>query len=392
VSVAEGGRSTRKRVFEIVERGQHDLHSQVFDFTIIALVLLNVAASVIGTVPEIHANWASEFMWFDRFCVAVFLAEYATRLWVAPESPLMKGKSPAKARLATAAMPMMVIDALALAPFFIELVVGVDVAAIRVLRILRFYRLARYAPAITTIARVIGNEWRSLVGTGVIFLGLLLLTSVAMYFAEGGVQPDKLGDIPSAMWWAVVTLSTVGYGDVIPLTALGKVIAGFTMALGITFFALPVGIIANGFAEEIKRRDFIVSFAMVARVPLFAKLEVPLIARLVGLLSARKFPSGALIISRGDKADAMYFIARGEVEVEIPGRQIRLGEGDFFGEIGLIHQNARRTANVYAARPTDVLVLSSQDFRRMIHQSPELANAVRETAEQRISQNLEEGK
>jgi voltage-gated potassium channel len=390
VESQQAGTSFRQRVYEIIERGHHDVQSQIFDFVIIALIVINVAASVIGTVPEIHERWSFELMVLDRICVAVFIMEYLARLWVAPEHPLMKGRGAFNARLRIAAMPMMIVDALAILPFFIELFVGVDLAAVRVLRFLRFYRLARYAPAITTIGRVIGAEWRSLLGTGVIFFGLLLLSSVAMYLAEGEIQPDKLGDVPSAMWWAVVTLSTVGYGDVIPQTAIGKIIAGFTMALGITFFALPVGIIANGFAEEIKRRDFVVSFAMVARVPLFAKLDVPMIARLVGLLSARKFPSGALIISRGDKADAMYFITRGEVEVEIPGKEVKLGEGDFFGEIGLIHHNARRTANVYAARATDVLVLSSQDFRRLMHQSPELANAVRETAEQRMSQNEQE--
>ncbi len=377
----------RRKVYEIIERGHRGNLALFFDYSIIVLVLLNVFISVVGTVQSVHEVWGLQFAIFDRFCVAVFLAEYLSRIWVAPEHPHLKNQSDFMSRVQTMLMPMMIVDAIALAPFFIEIATGADVAAIRVLRILRFYRLARYAPAISTIGRVLASEWRSLVGTGVIFFGLLLLASVVMYFAESHVQPDKFGDIPSAMWWGVVTLSTVGYGDVVPATALGKVVAGCTMALGIMFFALPVGIIANGFQEEIKRRDFVVSFAMVAKVPLFAKLEVPLIARLVGLLSAKKFATGALIISRGDKADAMYFITRGEVEVEIPGRSIKLSEGDFFGEIALIHHDALRTANVYASRPTDLLVLSAPDFRRMIHQSPELANAVRETAEQRMNQN-----
>lgn len=377
----------RRTVYEIIERGHRGNAALVFDYAIIVLIVANVFVSVVGTVHSIQEAWGREIMIFDRFCVAVFLSEYIARLWVAPEHPQLKGRSGTMARLHTMAMPMMLVDAIALLPFFVELFTGADIAAIRVLRIVRFYRLARYAPAIATIGRVFAAEWRSLVGTGVIFFGLLLLASVAMYYAESHIQPDKFGDIPSTMWWAVVTLSTVGYGDVTPITALGKVIAGCTMALGIMFFALPVGIIANGFQEEIKRRDFVVSFAMVARVPLFAKLEVPLVARLVGLLSARKFAAGAQIISKGDKADSMYFITRGEVEVEIPGKAIRLSEGDFFGEIALIHHDAVRTANVYAARPTDLLVLSAPDFRRMIHQSPELANAVRETAEQRLNQN-----
>ena len=377
----------RNHLFEILEQGHRSAWAKLFDFAIIILILVNVLVSVIGTVPSINAGWSGVFHIVDRFCVAVFLVEYISRIWVAPEHPLMKGKGPIMARLHAMLMPMMLIDALALLPFFIELFFGADLAVVRVLRVVRFYRLARYAPAVATIGRVLAAEWRSLVGTGVIFLGLLLVSSTAMFLAERNIQPEKYGDIPSTMWWAVVTLSTVGYGDVTPVTVLGKIIAGFTMAMGIMFFALPVGIIANGFQEEIKRRDFVVSFAMVARVPLFAKLDVPLIARLVGLLSARKFSAGALILAKGDTADAMFFIARGEVEVEVPDKVVRLAEGDFFGEIALIHHDARRTANVYAARPTDLLVLSAPDFRRLIHQSPELANAVRETAEQRIGQN-----
>jgi voltage-gated potassium channel len=379
--------SLRRTVYEIIERGHRGFAAVVFDYAIIALILLNVFLSVIGTVKSVNDAWGDWIFAFDAFCVAVFFVEYAARIWVAPEHPHMREKTDLMSRVQTALTPLMILDAVALLPFFLALATGSDTAALRVLRIVRFYRLARYAPAIATIGRVLAAEWRSLVGTAVVFFGLLLLASVAMYFAENEVQPERFGDIPSTMWWAVVTLSTVGYGDVIPATALGKIIAGCTMALGIMFFALPVGIVANGFQEEIKRRDFVVSFAMVAKVPLFAKLEVPLIARLVGLLSAKKFAAGALIISRGDRADAMYFITRGEVEVELPGRAVRLGEGDFFGEIALIHHDALRTANVYASRATDLLVLSAQDFRRLIHQSPELANAVRETAEQRMSQN-----
>jgi voltage-gated potassium channel len=185
----------------------------------------------------------------------------------------------------------------------------------------------------------------------------------------------------------VVTLSTVGYGDVVPITPIGKFIGTMVMVLGILFFALPVGIIANGFQEEIKRRDFIVSFAMVARVPLFSGLKAPVIARLAGLLTARKFAANAIIVSKGDDADEMYFIAAGEVEVELPDGEVRLGEGDFFGEVALIHRDTKRTATVTAVYQTDLLVLSERDFRRLMHDFPDLHNAVRETADQRMADN-----
>ena len=377
----------RQKTYEVLERGRRGGLSALFDVTIVTLIVSNVFLSVIGTVDWVREDWGGAITLFDRFCVAIFILEYAARLWVAPEHPLMQGRRPVAARFRTALMPLMIVDLVAILPFFLEMFTGMDLAVLRVLRIARFYRLARYAPAIATIGRVLATEWRALVGTGVIFIGLLLLSSVAMFLAEGHLQPERLGDVPSAMWWAVVTLSTVGYGDVTPITPLGKLIAGMIMAMGLIFFALPVGIIANGFQEEIKRRDFVVSFAMVARVPLFAQLEIQMIARLVGLLRAQRFSEGALVMARGDPADAMYFIASGEVEVEVADAAIRLGEGDFFGEIALLHHEAKRTANIYAVRPTDLLVLTAADFRRIAHQNPELARAVRETAEQRLAQN-----
>jgi voltage-gated potassium channel len=379
--------SAREQVFEILERGRRGTKSQWFDLFIISLILASVLASILQTVAYINASHGHLLQMLDRIFVAIFICEYLARIWVAPEHPLLEGKSPAMARLRVIATPMMILDFVAILPFFVEIAVGVDVTAIRVLRIVRFYRLARYAPAILTIGRVLGAEWRSLVGSAIIFIGVLLFASVAMYYAEGGVQPDKLGDIPKAMWWAVVTLSTVGYGDVVPITPIGKFIGTMVMVLGILFFALPVGIIANGFQEEIKRRDFIVSFAMVARVPLFSGLKAPVIARLAGLLTARKFAANAIIVSKGDDADEMYFIAAGEVEVELPDGEVRLGEGDFFGEVALIHRDTKRTATVTAVYQTDLLVLSERDFRRLMHDFPDLHNAVRETADQRMADN-----
>lgn len=357
----------------------------------ISLILASVFASVVHTVPTVEEAYGDLLTRLDRLFVAFFICEYIARIWVAPEHPLVQEYSPAMARLRVAATPMMILDLVAILPFFIELATGVDLAAIRVLRIVRFYRLARYAPAIVTIGRVLVAERRSLVGSAVIFVGVLLFASVAMYYAEGHVQPDKLGDVPSAMWWAVVTLSTVGYGDIIPVTATGRIIGGIVMILGLLFLALPVGIIATGFQEEIKRRDFMVSFAMVARVPLFSGQKAPLIARLAGMLSARKYAAGAIIVTKGDEADEMYFIASGEVEVELPENPVRLGEGDFFGEIALIRHGTRRTATVIAIYQTDLLVLSAPDFRALMHDLPELREAVRQTAERRMAQNRKGG-
>jgi voltage-gated potassium channel len=342
-------------------------------------VLVSVFETV-AWIRERHGFWMEPF---ERFCSIVFICEYLARLWAAPEHPLLAHRGPVMARVRAAFMPIMIVDFISILPFFVELFMGSDIAAIRIIRIVRFYRLARYVPAIATIGRVLANEWRALVGCVAIFVGLLLLASVAMYLAESDLQPDNFGDIPSTMWWAVVTLSTVGYGDVIPVTAIGKIIAGCVMIMGIAFFALPVGIIANGFQQEIKQSDFVVSFAMVARVPLFSRLETTLIARLVRHLHARKFGAGAVVVSKGEAADSMFFIAAGEVEIELGDNPVRLGEGDFFGELALLHHDARRMATVMAVRNTEVLVLDAPGFRRLMSQNPELKAVINEIAAQR---------
>src|SRR6185295_9648747 len=143
------------------------------------------------------------------------------------------------------------------------------------------------------------------------------------YLAERHVQPDKLGTIPDAMWWAVVTLGTIGYGDVVPMTPLGKLIATMTIFCGFVMVALPVGIIATAFSEMIHRRDFVVTWGMVAKVPLFSELAAGDIADIMRLLRAQTVEPGGIIARRGDPAHSMYFIAAGEVEIALKDSSVR---------------------------------------------------------------------
>ena len=217
-------------------------------------------------------------------------------------------------------------------------------------------------------------------------MGATLLAATIMHLAERNVQPDKLGTIPDAMWWAIVTLGTIGYGDVVPVTALGRIIASVAIFLGLIMVALPVGIIASGFQQEIRRRDFVVTFAMVARVPLFAQLEISTIARLVGVLRALKISGGQHIVTRGEAADGMYFIASGEVEIMLPERRVRLSEGDFFGEIALLMPDTTRTATVVAVRSCELLKLEQRDFQGLLERHADLAETLSDIARRRIEE------
>ena len=380
----DSGESLRQRCFRVLEHGRRrEPVSRAIDGILVLLVIADVAATVAGTVPDVAARYAGALTLFDRLCVAVFAGEYLARLWAAPEHPLLRTRSALAARLRFAATPLMVIDALALLPLLLELALA-QFGLVRLTRIVRFLKLARYSPALATIGRLIASERRALMACVIIFVGVLLAAAAAMYAVEGALQPTQLGDMPKAMWWAAATLAKIGGGELTPVTTLGRLIAAVTVMLGIGCFALPVAIIGRGFYEQIRRRDFIVTFAMVARVPLFAKLDAAAIADLVGILRARTVPAGATVISKGDRGDAMYLIASGAVEIESGSGRVRLTEGDFFGEWALLSREPR-SATVRAARATDLLVLDADDFERLLLRLPAIGAEVAAVANARRS-------
>ena len=374
----------RQRAFQILEHGRRrEPASRAVDWILIALVLADVAVTIAYTVPDLATQYGAGLQMFDRLCVLVFALEYVARIWVAPEHPMHQQKSAVGARLRFAATPLMVIDALALLPLLLEFFFPQH-GLLLLTRLVRFLKLARYSPALATIGRLLANERRALLACVVIFLGVLLAAAAAMHAVEGAIQPDSLGDMPKAMWWAAAMLAKIGGSEVTPVTTLGRIISALTVMLGIGCFALPVAIIGRGFYEEIRRRDFVVTFAMVARVPLFARLDAASIADLVGILRARTVPVGATIIRKGDRGDGMYLIASGAVDVESSSGKVRLQEGDFFGEMALLSREPR-SATVTAVKATDLLVLDADDFLRLLDRLPEVGTQVQAVARQRTS-------
>lgn len=244
--------SLKKRIFGILEPGDED--SKYFDTFIMVLISLNVAAVVLETVSWLNASYGWLFSAFDMFSVAVFTVEYILRAWSCTENP--RFKAPFSGRLRYLITPMAIIDLIAILPFYLPFVIP-DLRFVRALRLFRLFRilkLARYSDALKTFAEVLNLKKEELGVTLFATLIMLTVASSMVYEAENEVQPEAFASIPDAMWWGVVTLTTVGYGDIYPKTALGKFIGSFVVIAGVGLFALPAGIMASGFSEVLERR------------------------------------------------------------------------------------------------------------------------------------------
>ncbi len=322
---------------------------------------------------------------------SVFLAEYLLRLWVAPEAQRYDQTTPLKARLHWAVSIEGLIGLLAVMPAILfaggYAITGADTAS--VFCILWILKIGLHAPAFSTLARVVSNERAPIASVLILFAILLMIAATAAHMLERVRQPEQFGSLPGAMWWAVVTLTTTGYGDVVPLTVGGRMVGSLLMIAGIAVLALMTGVLATGFAQEERRREYLRVWEQVARVPLFASLGVVTLSEIVGKLRTRYYPARITVVRRGDAGDSMFFISGGEVEVRLPnGGSVRLGEGAFFGEMALLERQPR-SASVATTRPTTLLVLYASDFYEIASHIPQLAEAVELEAKRRREENLE---
>lgn len=362
----------RRRCYEILDRDSaHDRVAERVNIALIVLIVLNVIVAVLETVPSLLLRDMPFFRTFEITSLVLFALEYALRVWSAPENPRYRGMTATRARLRYAMTPAAIIDLIAWLPFLISMLFHVELRTLAIFRLLRFVKLARYSPGMQSLLEVLHRERQSLMACFWLLAASVLIAASAMYVAEGHVQPEHFGSIPAAMWWAMTTVTTVGYGDTYPLTPPGKVIASLTMITGIVMIALPVGIIATAFVDVIKRRDFIITWGMVARVPLFADLDAGGIGEIHKALSAHTAQPGEVIVRRGETARSMYFIASGEVLLEFPHETVVLTEGQFFGEMALV-RSAKRAATARARTRSMLLMLDAADLHEVIRRHPEI--------------------
>lgn len=248
-------RKIRKKVYDNLELTEDSGRFAIFlNIFIIVLIILSVLSLIIGSIPAL-ANYEI-FIVIELLSIVVFTIEYILRFWSCVENK--KYHNPFTGRLRYATTPLAIIDLLAIIPFYLPFIFPIDLLFLRVLRLFRIFRvfkLARYTQSFAILSRVLKKEKESLVITFFLLIVTLIISSSLMYYAEKDVQPEVFGSIPNSMWWAVASLTTVGYGDVYPVTAMGRFMAGFIVLLGIGFVALPTAIMSSGYINELKRTN-----------------------------------------------------------------------------------------------------------------------------------------
>ncbi len=366
----------------VVQGTSHHRLSMLYDFAIVGFVVVNLITLVLETDPVIGDRYASILRLIDGLTVAFITVDYVLRLWVMVEDPQFQPLGPVWGRLAYALSPLALIDLVAILPFYASLLAATRLEFLLVLRLLRVLKLARYSPAISTVIQVVVNERKALIASLFLLSIALVMSAGMMFVIEAKVQPESFGTLGKSLWWAIITLTTVGYGDVVPSTPLGRVLAGITGVAGIVLCAVPAGILASGFVNEIKRRDFVVTWRLVAKVPLFASLDADKIAAITDRLRIETAPGQANVLHMGEPGDSMYFIVEGMVRADFPGGSSRLGPGEFFGELALL-SNAPRMATITAITDCRFLVLDRTVFEALMEEDKALKQEILEVAQQR---------
>jgi voltage-gated potassium channel len=337
---------------------------------------IGLTAMTAFTVPETRNSvgmWLNACLWG---CLAYFALESAAR-FLRPSG----AGTPRHHLFSLSGF----VDLVAILPVPIALMCGLAPPTAWLLASLWVLKLAQNSPGFAQLGRVFVLEARPLASVLVLFLIVLFLASAAMHVVEGQAQPAAFGTMPAALWWAVVTLTTTGYGDEVPHTYLGHLLGSAVMICGIATFGLWTGILATGFAAESRRRNFIQTWDLVSKVPFFQALDPAAITEITHMLRRVEVPERTAVIRRGRAGDCMYFIAAGEVEVDVQPSPVRLGVGAFFGEVALLGDSIR-TANVSTTKPSTLLILDLADFRTLMAHHTELARVIEAEGKRRLSE------
>ncbi len=247
----------RAVVFRLLEtaKDSSDRASRLVDIVLIFLIATSVFAVILESMPSVHVRLQAELFWFEVVTISVFSVEYLLRVWSAVEHEDYHNQNHLWARLRFMLSFHAIVDLVAILPFYLltfGLFPTVDMRFLRAVRLLRVLKLSRYSVALNMLITTINENGRALLASFMILVTVMLLAASGMYYFERLVQPDDFGSIPAAMWWAFSTLTTVGYGDVTPITNGGKVFGAMITVVGIGMVALPTSILATGYSQQLR--------------------------------------------------------------------------------------------------------------------------------------------
>jgi voltage-gated potassium channel len=360
----------RQRTYALLEEGQLDSFAgRVIEGFLIALIVANVGAVALETIPSFYAHFMKAFVVFEEFSLAAYAVEYSARVWSSVEDPRVMARGVWRGRLVFALRPLMIVDLVAVAPSLLGLIFGFDLRVLRIFRLFRLLKLARYSQALQSLLAVLAAERSALFASVILLLATVCFFGELMHLAEGGVQPHVLGTMPNGMYWAITTLATVGYGDIVPLTPLGKLIAGATMITGLAIFALPVGIIANGFVTGLSRRRFAITWSMLRRQPLFHGFDVQALNAILEVPTAVIVREHAQIAVAGKDATTFSLVVSGRACVESGDLSSELGAGGIIGEEAL-DPSGTFVHTVTAETDVKLLVFPGEELRRLCRKYP----------------------
>jgi len=345
-----------------------------------AAVIVGVGVMIIGTEPTLPPYWDHICLVTDFFVLGFFTLDWLARLWIMPLK--VEGIPVSQARWRWLTSRASVIGLLCFVPMSFGEIVDKSSTDAPILAILWVARFAHYSKGIDMLFAVFNRERQAMSAILLLFFSVLLTGGVLEFLAERGNDPDQFVSVGQTLWWAITTLTTTGYGDMVPKTGFGRLIAGGMMISGLIVFGLLAGVLATGFAAEMRRRDFLRNWDLVAQVPLFHDVGAGTIADLANLLRPRELPARSVVARRGAPGDCMFFIVNGEVEIQVEPRPIKLSGGDFFGEMALV-TGAVRNATVVTTEATRLLVLDIADFRALASEKPELLDVIHREAERR---------
>lgn len=254
----------KERLYKILEIATvDDTVSKTFDIFIMTLITLNIIAVILATVERFNLQYQYYFHIFEIFSVIVFTIEYVLRLWTCTINKNFRNSI--TGRIKYMLTPLAIIDLLAILPFYLPMIIPLDlrfIRAVRLFRLFRLFKMGRYSKAVFTLKKVLKDKKEELILVIFVVFLLLIIFSSLMYFIEKEAQPEAFSNIPEAMWWGIITLTTVGYGDVYPITPLGKILGALIAFLGIGMFALPAGILSSGLAEAVQKKELKVDKSM----------------------------------------------------------------------------------------------------------------------------------